>query len=275
MTLLLLLSPMLPAGVARGGVEPGCSQAAEAELVLRGHLAMVRQLAQGLTTLRYDLKIPERHSQVTLTINNEILPLVAELRKLPPAELRQLCLLADAMLWQGRWARMVAQGDMGMCVVCEEDAIEGYFEEWSRLAHEVEVVLAGERRPAVAAELCRMLVAMGGEQVLQWPQQLADVRLCRDYKTATVFFRDFVAALEQGNSAALTELQPVLDYLLQGGTADRLRVGAMAEQYARVAVLRLLVDREVEGGGFSLSPTTQAALQPLVERLPELRLFLP
>ncbi len=238
---------------------------------------MVRQLAQGLTTLRYDLKIPERHSQVTLTINNKILPLVGELRKLPPTELRQLCLLADAMLWQGRWARMVAQGDSGMCAVCAEDgATEGYFEDWCRLAHEIEVVLADEQPSAVAAELCRMLAVMGGgEQVLQLPRQLADERLCRDYKTATVFFRDFAAALEQGNAAALAELQPVLDYLLQGGTADRLRVGAMAEQYARVSVLRLLVDREGASGELPLTPDMQTALQPLIESLPELRLFLP
>ncbi len=238
---------------------------------------MVRLLSQGLTTLRYDLKMPERHAQVTLTINNEILPLVAELRKLPPDELRQLCLLADAMLWQGRWARMVAQGDSGMCSVCTEDeAIEGYFEDWCRLAHEIEVVLAGEQRPAEAAELCRMLAVMGGgEQVLQLPRQLADERLCRDYKTAIGFFRDFVVALEQGNAAALAELQPVLDYLVQGGMADRLRVGAMAEQYAQVSVLRLLVDREGESREFSLSPDMQTALQPLMERLPELRLFLP
>lgn len=89
------------------------------------------------------------------------------------------------------------------------------------------------------------------------------------------FFRDFAAALEQGNAAALAELQPVLDYLLQGGTADRLRVGAMAEQYARVSVLRLLLDREGASGELSLTPDMQTALQPLIESLPELRLFLP
>ena len=70
---LILLSPMLPAEEGKEGVVPNCSQASEPELMLRGQLAMVRQLAQGLTTLRYDLKIPERHSQVTLTINNKIL----------------------------------------------------------------------------------------------------------------------------------------------------------------------------------------------------------
>ena len=96
---LILLSPMLPAEAGKEGAVPNCSQASEPELLLRGQLAMVRQLSQGLTTLRYDLKIPERHAQVTLTINNEILPLVAELRKLPPDELRQLCLLsAEAVL---------------------------------------------------------------------------------------------------------------------------------------------------------------------------------
>ena len=84
-----------------------------------------------------------------------------------------------------------------------------------------------------------------------------------------------MAALEQGNAAALAELQPVLDYLVQGGMADRLRVGAMAEQYARVSVLRLLVDREGASGEFSLSPDMQNTLQPLIESLPELRLFLP
>lgn len=267
----LLLLPVLRAGV---DTAPPNRAVPETELRLRGQLAMLQQLNMGLNTLYYDLKSPERYAQVARTVR-DILPLVAELRQLSSAELRQLCLLGDAIVWQGRWAVRVGREDMllsaGAC--SDEDDTVGYFEDWVRLADEIEVLFAAsdDKKAPLAAELCLMLVAMGGEQVLKLPGQLLDERLCRDYKTACVFFRDFAMAIESGNVAALSEQLPVLDYLLQGGLPDRLRVGRMAANYAPFAAMRLMTGEE----DFAPSSELQQALQPFFSRLPELRQFLP
>ena len=135
---------------------------------------------------------------------------------------------------------------------------------------ELQQLTDSPERASDRALLERLEKALGGEAVVSLPNGLMHERLCRDYKTALTFFDDFTQAVTSGDTASLRERYSHLDYLLQGGEPDTLRVSALATAYAdcceRMSQLKHRCKTAV-----SLSPEMQQALLPFYERLPELR----
>lgn len=206
-------------------------------------------------------------------------PLCERLRALTPAELRQLVLLADAIEWQSDWVRdsFLAEhtgADVqprlcGLEMVAELSDFMGDALQYPQL------------RAEESAALREFLTLFGGANYLPMPRRLLDHRLAKDYKTAYQFFEDFFAAclLEDDEACArkLGELAPLLDYLLQGGEADRLRVAALADAYVGTMMkhrmrhdLPTLV-YPLEGTRLSESEKKRyAAYAPFFEKLPQL-----
>lgn len=162
-------------------------------------------------------------------------PACERLRALPADELLQLVLLADAIAWQRDWVidsyksehsdvDFIPEHMSGLeCVVTLSYTISRKLSYSSTSQEEVDALLS-------------LLSLFGGVDSLLLPSQLLDQRIAKDYKTAYYFFADFVAATQLTDEEAclrrLAELAPLLDYLLQGGEADCLRVAALADAYA-------------------------------------------
>jgi len=211
----------------------------------------------------------------------ELRPICARLRALPPDELRRLCLLADAIAWQADWVKDTYRSTHGKDLIYPEHLGLEIVAELS------DIILRKLQRSSTSQEhvdaLLELLSLFGGVDYLPVPRRLLDCRIAKDYKTAYNFFEEFTAACLLSDDEAcikrLNELAPVLDYLLQGGEADRLRIGALACAYRCAAYKsekpRLIA--EVVGGADDARKATfmkrHAALQPFFEKLPALKDF--
>ena len=148
----------------------------------------------------------------------EIRPHVERLQQLSPAQVLQLCMLADAILWQQDWLHGVFLGELGWEMEC---SLEQGFERLENLAGYVKNRLSS---PAVSesekAAWRELLTLLGGEHVLALPQQLLHQRWAKDYKTALSFFKDLCAAVGTEDEATalrlLAEQAEVMAYLVQG-----------------------------------------------------------
>lgn len=161
-------------------------------------------------------------------------PACERLRALPSDELLQLVLLADAIAWQRDWVIDSYKSAHSDVIIPEH---------MSGLEILVELSYTIRRKLSYSSTsqeevdaLLSLLSLFGGVDSLLLPSQLLDQRIAKDYKTAYYFFADFLAAAQLTDEDAclrrLAELAPLLDYLLQGGEADRLRVAALADAYA-------------------------------------------
>lgn len=165
---------------------------------------------------------------------DKLRPACERLRALPADELLQLVLLADAIAWQRDWVIdsyksthsdvIIPEHKSGLEILVE---LSDYFLEEQRFTASCN---------AEDAAIRELLSLFGGEDCLSLPRRLLDQRIAKDYKTAYYFFEDFLAATQLPDDEAclrrLAELAPLLDYLLQGGEADCLRVAALADAYA-------------------------------------------
>lgn len=165
---------------------------------------------------------------------DKLRPACERLRALPADELLQLVLLADAIAWQRDWVIDSYKSEHSDVVISEhKSGLEIVVELSDKFLEELRFAASGNAEEAAMREL---LSLFGGEACLSLPRRLLDQRIAKDYKTAYYFFADFVAAAQLTDDEAclrrLAELAPLLDYLLQGGEADCLRVAALADAYA-------------------------------------------
>lgn len=161
-------------------------------------------------------------------------PACERLWALPADELLQLVLLADAIAWQRDWVIDSYKSAHSDVIIPEH---KSGLEILVELSYTIRRKLSySSTSQAEVDALLSLLSLFGGVDSLLLPSQLLDQRIAKDYKTAYYFFEDFLAATQLTDEEAclrrLAELAPLLDYLLQGGEADCLRVAALADAYA-------------------------------------------
>lgn len=210
----------------------------------------------------------------------KIRPVCARLRALPPAELRQIILLADAIAWQSDWLLDSYMAEHNLDAELKSNLCG--LELVAELSDFIEETLHDPLTSAEEEAALRELLALfGGEDYLPMPRRLLDHRFAKDYKTAYDFFKEFYAAgLLKADDACikkLTELASWLDYLLQGGEADRLRVAALASAYQQALAAHKL-PRPVYLTGEVKDMTAseikrKEALEAFFNKLPELKGF--
>lgn len=221
----------------------------------------------------------------------EIRPHVERLQQLSPAQVLQLCMLADAILWQQDWLHGMFLGELGWEMEC---SLEQGFDRLVNLADYVQNRLSSPAVPEPEKAAWRELLSLlGGEQVLAQPHQQLEQRWAKDYKTALSFFKDLCAAVGTEDEAAalrlLAEQAEVMAYLEQGGKEEHIRVSYLLaafyqsvsqfREHARMVAERRPASRVEESEPY-VSPVfpqhlrTEArmkALQPFVETYPQLR----
>ena len=177
------------------------------------------------------LPVPEQIRQIT----QKIRPYSTRLRQLPPEQLKQVCMLADAILWQSDWI---------VTDYCSEVVPDIAFE-WLNWGFEELRICAGlvkdrlDSPSATSEEKAawrELLKELGGEASLELPDKLLQERWAKDYKTALTFYKEFCAAAKEKNEAMclrkLEEQAEVLEYFRQGGEMELLRVNALVYAFA-------------------------------------------
>ena len=177
-----------------------------------------------------ELPVPEQIRQIT----QKIRPYSARLRQLPPEQLKQVCMLADAILWQSDWIVRDYCSEVVPDIAFEW--LDRGFEELGTCA-----VLVKKRLdcPTATAEeksaWNELILELGGEAVLELPDKLLQERWAKDYKTALTFYKEFCAATTEQNEAVclrkLAEQAEVLEYFCQGGEMELLRVNALVSAF--------------------------------------------
>lgn len=209
---------------------------------------------------------------------DSIRPCCEMLRTLPPERVKELVLLADAVLWQSQWLSNVYLGEFG--IECEAPFDVG-LTELSKSAGLVKQVLSGQKSVSPEVEtLLRELVEMvGGEQALDYPASWCDEQLAEDYKTALQFYKDFCAAASTPNEtqaiALLKEQEEVMAYFVAKGEGEIWRVNMLAMMFHAT----LLELREDDFAPYPepvlqaklRTPARMKALQPFIDTLPALK----
>jgi len=207
---------------------------------------------------------------------DSIRPCCEMLRTLPPERVKELVLLADAVLWQGQWLYGMYLGEFGIAVEAPFDV--GLWD-LSHSARLLQQVLSGKKRvsPEVESLLRELVQLVGGEQVLTYPAALCDEQLCQDYKTALQFYKDFCAAVSAENEAQVIELlreqELVLAYFTAKGEGEIWRVNRLALVF-RTALEDLRFHGEEPYPQLSVGnrpPSVMKALQPIFAVFPALK----
>lgn len=207
-------------------------------------------------------------------IEENITPPCRRLRELPPEQLAQICLLADAVLWQSGWMSGVILSEY----VCaeDEDASTG-FEELASLAASIERLLNQSLPEETRAALLQMLEPLGGEKALNLPAKMYEQRMAKDFATVLEFLQGLCTAVNTPDEttalAQIAEAKGALDYLLQGGEIERLRVTCLTRSFYGTLIANLGCHP------FSLpvmpeklrTKARMQALEPLFAALTELR----
>lgn len=219
-----------------------------------------------------DLPVPEQIRQIT----QKIRPYSTRLRQLPPEQLKQVCMLADAILWQSDWIYT------GYCTEVLPDIqfewLDWGFEELANCARLIKDRLnapgATDEEKAAWLEL---LQELGGTASLEIPDRLLNERWAKDYKTALTFYKEFCAATTEKNEAMclrkLNEQAEVLAYFRQSGDVELLRVNAL------VAAFEEALDTMKDASPFPRpilpkkrrTPARMQALEPFFTAIPALK----
>ena len=177
-----------------------------------------------------ELPVPEQIRQIT----QKIRPYSARLRQLPPEQLKQVCMLADAILWQSDW--IVRDYCSEVVPDIEFEWLDWGFEELGTCAGLVKKRL--DCPTATAEEKSawyELIQELGGEAVLELPDKLLQERWAKDYKTALTFYKEFCAATTEQNEPVclrkLAEQAEVLEYFRKGGEMELLRVNALVSAF--------------------------------------------
>ena len=228
-------------------------------------------------TLKDEDELPT-HEQIR-QLTQKLRPHCARLRQLPPEQLLQVCMLADAVLWQSDWIYT------GYCTEVLPDIqfewLDWGFEELANCARLIKDRLndpgATDEEKAAWREL---LQELGGEKSLDIPGKLLNERWAKDYKTALTFYQEFCTAAAEKDEATclkkLDEQAEVLEYFRQGGEMELLRVNAL------VAAFEEALDTMKDASPFPRpilpkkhrTPARIQALEPFFTALPALKSLL-
>lgn len=218
------------------------------------------------------LPVPEQIRQIT----QKVRPYCARLRQLPPEQLKQVCMLTDAILWQSDWIVRNYCSEVVADIAFEW--LDWGFEELATCAYLIQRRL--DSRTATGEEKAawnELLQELGGEKSLDIPGKLHNERWAKDYKTALNFYKEFCAAATEKNEAAclnkLDEQAEVLEYFRQGGELELLRVNAL------VAAFEEALDTMRDESPFPRpilpkkhrTPARMQALEPFFTAIPALK----
>ena len=177
-----------------------------------------------------ELPVDEQIRQLT----QKLRPHCARLRQLPPEQLKQVCMLADAVLWQSDWIYT------GYCTEVLPD-IEFEWLDWGfeELANCASLIKDRLNAPGATNEekaaWRELLQELGGEAALEIPDRLLNERWAKDYKTALIFYKEFCTAAAEEDEATclkmLGEQAEVLEYFRKGGEMELLRVNALVSAF--------------------------------------------
>ena len=207
-----------------------------------------------------------------------IRPCCEMLHTLPPERVKELILLADAVLWQSQWLSNIYLGEFG--IECEAPFDVGLWD-LSHSAKLIKQVLSGTKAtsPEVKALLHELVEMVGGEQVLDYPAAWYDEQLAEDYKTALQFYKDFCAAVSTEDEShaidLLREQKEVLAYFAAKGEGEIWRVNKLAGFFH--ATLTSLREQGMSPYPEPLlpqrhrTPARMRALHPFLQALPLLR----
>lgn len=277
--LLAALGPAATAQVVERAPQPTCHQATttpeqqlQTTLEAYNTLSELHAICNGIS--QDDTPATIRAATTRLR------PLCARLQSLSTPQQRQICLLADAIIWQRDWVYCTYLAEHGITLDPEDS---WGLELLAQLADKANRRMQSPRTTAEEkAAWGELLALFGGKSALPIPRQLLNSRLAKDYKTALAFFKDFCAAVAATNETqCLQQLQEqarVLDYLLQGGEADRLRLTHLLTAFAQARQnLRAdgLLRPDETCPPLPLSQARAQALEPFFTRLPALRELLP
>ena len=242
-------------------------------------LSRVNSLISNITypALRDEdaLPVPEQIQQIT----QKLRPYCARLRQLPPEQLLQVCMLADAVLWQSDWIYT------GYCTEVLPDIqfewLDWGFEELATCAFLIQRRLDTPSATAEEKAAWReLLQELGGTASLEIPDRLLNERWAKDYKTALSFYQEFCTAAAEKDEATclkmLNEQAEVLAYFRQSGDVELLRVNAL------VAAFEEALDTMKDASPFPRpilpkkhrTPARIQALEPFFTALPALKSLL-
>ena len=218
------------------------------------------------------LPVPEQIQQIT----QELRPYCARLRQLPPEQLKQICVLTDAVLWQSDW--IITSYCTEVMPDIDFEWLDWGFEELANCARLIRKRLAApgatDEEKAAWHEL---LQELGGTASLEIPDRLLNERWAKDYKTALTFYQEFcTAAAEKDETACLKKLgeqAKVLEYFRQSGETELLRVNALVAAFVEA------LDTMKDASPFPrpilpeklLTPTRMQALESFFTALPALK----
>ena len=228
-------------------------------------------------TLKDEDELPT-HEQIR-QLTQKLRPHCARLRQLPPKQVKQVCMLADAVLWQSDWIYT------GYCTEVLPDIqfewLDWGFEELANCARLIKDRLndSGATDEEKAAWL-ELLQELGGTTSLEIPDRLLNERWAKDFKTALTFYQKFCTAAAEKDEATclkmLNEQSEVLAYFRQSGDVELLRVNAL------VAAFEEALDTMKDASPFPrpilsekyCTPARMQALEPFFTALPALKSLL-
>ena len=218
------------------------------------------------------LPVPEQIRQIT----QKIRPYSTRLRQLPPEQLKQVCMLTDAILWQSNWIVRDYCSEVVPDIAFEW--LNWGFEELSICAKLIKDRLVNPTATVEEKAAWRELLnELGGEKSLDIPGKLRNERWAKDYKTALNFYKEFCAAATEKNEAAclnkLDKQAEILEYFRQGGELELLRVNAL------VAAFEEALDTMRDESPFPRpilpkkrrTPARMQALEPFFTAIPALK----
>ena len=228
-------------------------------------------------TLKDEDELPT-HEQIR-QLTQKLRPHCARLRQLPPEQLLQVCMLADAVLWQSDW--IIRSYCTEVIPDIQFEWLDWGFEELANCAGLIKDRLndpgATDEEKAAWREL---LQELGGTASLEIPDRLLNERWAKDYKTALTFYQEFCTAAAEKDEATclkmLNEQAEVLAYFRQSGDVELLRVNAL------VAAFEEALDTMRDESPFSRpilpkkrrTPARMQALEPFFTALPALKSLL-
>ncbi len=268
---------------------PVCCEATDVSTaqVLQEVLALYDALPH-YSTARYAAEQGDEECLAVLKASAaKISPMVARLKSLPVAQVKDACMLAHRVLCQGDWLFRAYLGEFGWAFEAPDDtgldAVNTLFA----------AVLSYAQNEQVPAEpravLQEFIAACGGVQtmrtVMSWQQDAMDAwgDACqREYSAALSFFKAFCAAVSTENEAQslllLARQAEALQQLCSGEENELLRVNALVPAFrsALIDVWRTtsVPPKPYPNPVLPLALRTDArmqALQPFFEQLPELR----
>lgn len=270
----LLVFALLPCTAATAPQAP--APQVQAAYTTQAALNDVMTVYDGLNRIISNMYGDEPQEEYIRKITQEIRPGIARLRVLPPEQLQQVCLLADAILWQRGWIEVTYCTEINPDI--EFEWMEYGFELLDCCTDSISKRLHSKSTPeAEKAAWHVLLQEFGGESALELPGKLLQQRWAKDYKTVLGFFKEICAAAAEKDEAVclakLREQAEVLEYFRQGGEMELLRISGLVEGF-REALRTLGKESPFPRPVLPVkrrTATRMAALAPLFTALPELR----